>query len=123
MSSRKIEDLSPAMIKKYYEFRDECDRQNLNDIIITCTLRTKVEQKELVAQKKSKTMNSKHLSGNAFDFLIIHNGKVVDDPNKYLPYGLIGEKLGLRWGGRFGDDPTTINIEGWDAGHLELKDV
>jgi len=122
MSSRKIDDLVPELVKKFYEFKDECDRQNL-DFIVTCTKRLRAEQKALVAQKKSKTMNSKHLTGRAFDIAIIRNGKVEPDPNAYLPYGLIGEKLGLRWGGRFGDDPKTVNIEGWDAGHFELKEA
>lgn len=121
MSSREIKYLVPAMVDLYYKFKDECDRQNL-DFIVTCTLRLRAEQKALVAQKKSKTMNSKHLTGKAFDFAVIKNGKISWDKKDYLPYVKIGESIGLKSGARFGDNPKTPEIEGWDMGHLELKE-
>ncbi len=114
MSSRKIEDLVPELVKKYYEFADECERQNL-DYIITCTKRLRAEQKALVAQGLSKTMNSKHLSGKAFDIAVLKNGKISWTFADYLPYGEIGEAVGLTWGGRW----TTIK----DGPHFELKEA
>lgn len=36
--------------------------------------------------------------------------------------GRIGESLGLTWGGRFGDNPGTVRIEGWDKGHFQLDE-
>ena len=27
-----------------------------------------------------------------------------------------------RWGGRFGDNPLTEKIEGWDSGHFEYHE-
>lgn len=40
----------------------------------------------------------------------------------WLTAGEIAESLGLTWGGRFGDDPSTTQIEGWDMWHYQLDD-
>lgn len=45
------------------------------DFSITCGLRTKEEQKKLFDEGKSKTMNSRHLTGNAVDVCVIVDGK------------------------------------------------
>jgi peptidoglycan L-alanyl-D-glutamate endopeptidase CwlK len=113
MSSRKIDDLVPALVALYYKFADECDRQGLQ-FIVTCTKRLRAEQKALVASGASKTMNSKHLTGKAFDIAVMKNGKVSWVFDDYKPYGKIGEDLGLEWGGswKFRDGP-----------HFQLKEV
>jgi peptidoglycan LD-endopeptidase CwlK len=98
MSSRKIEDLVPALVNLFYRFKDECDRQGL-DFVVTCTKRTIAEQEILVAQRKSKTMNSKHLTGRAFDIMALKHGKPTWQFEDYIPYGTIGESSGLEWGG------------------------
>jgi len=113
MSSREIKDLVPAMVDLYYKFADECERQNLQ-FIITCTKRLRSEQKALVAQGKSQTMNSKHLTGKAFDMAVLKNGKISWTFADYLPYGKVGKSIGLVWGGdwKFKDGP-----------HFELKEA
>jgi hypothetical protein len=36
--------------------------------------------------------------------------------------GQLAEKGGLTWGGRWGDNPKTKKIEGWDKGHVQDDD-
>lgn len=98
MPSRRLVDLTLPTQKLYYAFELACDNAGL-DFVLTCTLRTLEEQKILVKQKKSKTMNSKHLTGEAFDIMVIKNGKPTWVFTDYLPYGAIGRDVGLKWGG------------------------
>ena len=82
-------------------------------------------QRAYVARGVSKTMNSKHLQGLAVDLAFLAD--VLDDkilnytPNHYRKLGEFWEGLGGGWGGRFGDNPATWNIEGWDSGHFEFN--
>lgn len=74
--------------------------------------RTNNEQAKLVSSGKSRTLNSKHLSGRAFDIDILGYGR--DDLPKWwwLQVGQYAERLGLTWGGRW----TSF----YDAGHFEV---
>lgn len=98
MPSREIGRLISELQVKYYQFESRCRERGM-DFIVTCTTRTLSEQKELVASGKSKTMNSKHLTGMAFDIAVVKNGKVSWKFEDYAPYGVIGQELGLEWGG------------------------
>ena len=93
-------------------------------VVILEMYRSIETQRAYVARGVSKTMNSKHLDGLAVDLAFIEDieddGKINWDAEKYRPLGEYWESLGGRWGGRFGDDPTTNKIEGWDLGHFEL---
>ena len=95
-------------------------------IVVLCWKRTEEEQKILVNRGASKTMNSMHLIGLAIDIAFLEDieddGVINWKPDKYKELGEYWESLGGRWGGRFGDDPTTEKIEGWDAGHFEYKE-
>ena len=90
-------------------------------------LRTKEQQAIYVARKASKTMKSKHILGLAKDYAflsdILDNSKIDYHPNKYKPLGIFWESLGPEygWGGRWGDNPDTQDIEGWDAGHFQYN--
>lgn len=114
MSSRDIGELVPELVKKYYDFYMGCHTAH-RDYIVTCTRRTPEEQKILVEQRKSKTMNSKHLEGKAFDIAVIKDGKVSWKFDDYKPYGIIGESIGLKWGGNFKGGFR-------DGPHFELKE-
>ena len=76
--------------------------------------RTRTEQAMLFALGKTRTLNSYHLSGRAFDVTFIRYGYTAP-PEWWVFAGQVGEWLGLRWGGRF---------QGYgdlgDAGHFEL---
>lgn len=89
-------------------------------------MRSAERQALLLLRKATKVKHSKHQDGLAFDFCFLSDLK--DDgilnytPNRYRKLGECWEKLGGIWGGRFGDNPATENIEGWDAGHFEWKE-
>ena len=114
--SRKIEDLTPETQEKFQEFKEKMDDAEI-PFMVTFTRRTQAEQEELWAQGRTKpgkivtwTLKSKHLEGKAFDIAILKNGKPVwdvkvdvnfDEEPDYYQAGLIGERVGLIWGGRF----------------------
>lgn len=76
------------------------------DFSITCGLRTVEEQRVLVATGKSRTMKSKHLTGDAFDIAVFdENGKLTWDLKYYKKVAAhikkVAAKLGVKveWGG------------------------
>ena len=82
-------------------------------LIITSSARDSATQRALVAEGRSRTLNSKHLTGHAFD--VDWYGWHRDDvPMEF--WHLLGpyaeRHLGLKWGGRF----TSIR----DFGHFEI---
>jgi peptidoglycan LD-endopeptidase CwlK len=88
------------------------------DFIITDGLRTKAEQREYVRRGVSKTMNSRHLTGHAVDFVALVNGKVKYE---YKPMKAVADafkkaaaELGvkIKWGGDWKNS--------WDTPHIEL---
>ena len=86
------------------------------DFGVICGLRTVEEQKALVAKGASKTMNSKHLTGDAVDLKAFISGRGSWELNLYdeiadaMREG--GEKVGinLRWGAAW-HKPLT----GWNG--------
>lgn len=88
--------------------------------VITCGLRTVDEQRRLVAQGASKTMNSRHLPGkknglsHAVDFAVTLDGKVRWDWPLYAKLAKVVKqaakdvKVPVEWGGdwvKFRDGP------------------
>jgi peptidoglycan L-alanyl-D-glutamate endopeptidase CwlK len=128
VSSRKIEDLVPAMQFRAMRFSGAMAEGGI-PFIFTCTRRTQPEQEELYSRGRTKpgrkvtwTMKSKHIEGLAFDIAIckdgvpVWDGKVdvdLDGVPDYLEAGIIGESLGLVWGGRWKSP---------DYPHFELKE-
>lgn len=114
----KIEDLHPFLQTVLKKFLDNCKKQKLN-VFITQTYRTFEEQQALYNQGRTKPGKivtnckpgwSMHNYGLAWDIgLKTRKGKVTwdnvdvndDGINDWLNAGLIGESLGLTWGGRF----------------------
>ena len=100
------------------------DRHALSEagypLMIIETLRTPEEHAANLAAGRSWTQHSKHLDGLAIDVAPyatyqLHGGNKLDwhtnDP-VWQVLGEIGEKLGLRWGGRWQQK---------DMGHFELE--
>jgi peptidoglycan L-alanyl-D-glutamate endopeptidase CwlK len=139
--SRAIEDLTPETQAVYYKFKMKMAISHI-DYIVTCTKRTELDQLELYKKgrefKDGKwvvvepkrcvtwTLKSNHLTGKAFDILIMINGKPLwnaeldvdkDGIAEYTEAGIIGESVGLRWGGRF---KTGLGKPIPDAPHFEL---
>jgi peptidoglycan L-alanyl-D-glutamate endopeptidase CwlK len=84
---------------------------------VTSTRRSAEEQRRLYAQGRTSpgpivtwTLNSAHVDGRAFDVTIEGAPEYEDDPEAWDLLGELGQGLGLRWGGTFGD-----------YGHFELS--
>ena len=75
--------------------------------IITEGLRTVERQKELVAKGASKTMNSRHLTGHAIDFVPVVGGQITWKWPAFKPVAdaskRAAQELGIQieWGGDF----------------------
>ena len=89
------------------------------DFSISEGLRTVERQKELVAQKKSQTMKSRHLIGEAVDICILLDGKANWDFDNYRIVASVfkncAAELGVKitWGG----DWTTLK----DGPHFQIE--
>ena len=70
-------------------------------LIVTSSRRLPSEQAELVRKGLSKTLRSKHLTGDAFD-IDVHGFARTSIPKWWFyQLGSLAEPLGLRWGGNF----------------------
>lgn len=101
------------------------------DFRITEGLRTFERQQQLFAEKKSKTMASRHLRGYAVDIFPLG----VDDvwnrnnpktkaawlavANAFYQAG-IDIAVPVVWGGDFNGDGPDVGNDGWDWPHFEL---
>lgn len=83
---------------------------------ITEGLRTKERQKKLVAEGKSRTMNSRHLTGHAIDF-VTPTGSYDDAEMTRIAeaFKQAADDLGvaITWGGDW--------KQSWDKPHIELN--
>jgi len=117
---RRIESLDPKVQPLCKEWLYLCQRlidgNKHGKAIITETRRDIERQKEMVVQKLSSTMQSKHLDGLAWDFAIIENGAMVSDGEdwRYTLCGLVAKALGAHWPIHLADDRK-------DACHVELR--
>lgn len=116
--SRQLNDLSKEFRPLAMELLARLTEANIPVKIID-TLRTPAEQAENIRKKVSWTLLSKHLTGDAIDVcpyeVYIHGGtnKLLWAPSPiWTKVGLIGESLGLTWGGRW---------KVRDLGHFERK--
>jgi len=91
------------------------------DFTITCGLRTYEEQCRLVAEGKSQTLRSRHLTGHAIDFCVIEDGLACWDFDKYRRVAAVIKeeakrlKIPVVWGG----DWKTFK----DGPHVELPEA
>ena len=74
------------------------------DFGVTCGLRTEKEQEDLVARGASKTMKSKHLTGDAVDVVAYIGSRISWELNLYddiadaFKEASVREGVGIRWG-------------------------
>lgn len=87
-------------------------------------------EKELryIAEGKSHLKNPydcSHVELRGADLAILYQGKVHCEGELFRPLGVYWEKLGGRWGGRFGleDKPREVQDKelGWDSCHFEFR--
>lgn len=98
------------MQAKTLKWLDECDKQNV-PVLIICTYRDDEYQNWLYASGRTregrivtyaKGGESKHNEREAFDFCIVKAGKADwHDVANYTKAGLIAEKIGMKWAGRW----------------------
>lgn len=75
------------------------------DFVVTSGVRTIEQQKVLFDDGKSKTMRSRHLTGDAVDVAVLVNNKASWEPELYRPiseaFKQAGDDLGvpIEWGG------------------------
>ncbi len=88
------------------------------DFMIFDGVRTKAEQRKLVARGVSKSMNSYHLYGLAVDLVAYVNGKPSWDKKYYHEIAKAMKKAikkhnikGIDWG---------FDLWGWDMAHFQL---
>lgn len=123
--SRLLSDLAPEFQPIAYKLLALFTEAGIPTLIVD-TLRTPAEQAANLASGASKTLNSRHLTGHAID-VAPYEVYQLHGPDKlqwnssdpvWLKMGLIGESLGLVWGGRWKD----ANGKPWpDSGHFEMK--
>lgn len=117
--SRALDDLDPRFLPLACQLVARAS-EHLIPVMITFTSRTAAEQAVALASGASKVAHSKHQDGLAIDIVPyaiyqLHGPDKLqwDTKDPAWPIlGLIGESLGLRWGGRW-HDPL-------DPGHFEL---
>lgn len=143
---RDKDKLKPVAQKALNLFLLECDKQNLNELIVE-TLRTKERQYYLACQGRTSeqakamgvpssyankycnpkaqqvtwTLNSNHLDGMAFDFCKNVKGQEYSDKAFFTKCGKIVSDLGLEWGGSFGDSPHVQVPTNWKPPKLECE--
>lgn len=116
--SKKLDDLSPLVKRIMIEFLARLAEAGIPVMIIE-TIRTQEQHEKNLASGHSWVTHSKHLDGLAIDicpyevYTLAPGGDKLqwnsDDP-VWQKIGLIGEGLGLKWGGRWAQK---------DMGHLE----
>ena len=78
-------------------------------------------QELLRANGRSKVHVSTHNNRCAQDVIVWVDGHPSNKGEQYREMGEHWEKLGGRWGGRFGVEPADYAVKvGWDPGHLEV---
>jgi peptidoglycan L-alanyl-D-glutamate endopeptidase CwlK len=108
--SRNINELEPHVAILCQQFIENCVSEGIS-VIVTSTYRSYEEQAALYAIGRTKPGNrvtnakpghSFHNWRVAFDFCPIIHGKAVwNNAELFKRCGVIGEKLGLEWSGRF----------------------
>lgn len=109
-----------AVVKRAIKITDQ-------DFMIICGRRTKKEQRTLLRLGKSWTMNSRHLTGHAVDFVpypvdwndLTKFARVAD------AFFKAADELGIkiRWGGDWNENGSyldEIRRGSYDGGHIEL---
>lgn len=94
------------------------------DFIVIEGLRTEARQKQLVAEKKSQTMKSRHLTGHAVDIIPVNTKWQIDEFKPLLKaVKQAADELGvkLRFGINWKSDPSLpIETQFIDAPHVEI---
>lgn len=103
--------LSPVIQQRTLDFINAARGDYLLPAVITSGTRSIDEQRALVAQGRSTTLQSKHVEGRAFDVDMYRYDRNAVPQWVWQELGPLGERFGFRWGGRW-----TSFV---DVGHFE----
>ena len=83
-SKNNLKGVHPALINVVNKSAEIVTEKLPNyHFVITDGVRTLERQKQLLAEKKTKTLNSKHLTGHAVDIAVFIDGKITWDLKEY----------------------------------------
>jgi RHS repeat-associated protein len=138
----KLSELTPRAKETAQRVLVEMEGRGHNVRVVEAK-RTTEQQAVKVATGKSKTMDSKHLTGEAVDIVSKKYGyddrPGVNKASKYISpeaakaaqeyfkeYGEVVKGEGMTWGGEFYGEklkykPDPVTGYGWDPGHAEMK--
>jgi peptidoglycan L-alanyl-D-glutamate endopeptidase CwlK len=103
--------LKPELRTKVEHMLAVCKSKELS-VFVFETTRTAARQKMLVEQGKSKTLKSKHITGDAVDIVFLVNGQPSWDSScDWARLGRVGKLEGLRWGGDFKGFYDAVHFE------------
>lgn len=131
LSTRSLNNLKgvhPDMVKVVKRALELTD----TDFMVGEGVRTVARQKKLVAEGKSKTMNSRHIPGadglgKAVDLWVMRNGVITWDVAAYVHLSQFvlqaAQELGIkiRWGGDWNMNGTHKDEKFFDGPHYELQ--
>ena len=109
----RLKGVHPDLVK----VMEEAIKESPYDFSITEGLRSPERQKQLYDQGKSRTLNSRHLTGHAIDFAVIKDGKVVWDFPLYhevathIKKVAANLKVSIIWGGDWRGLVDGVHIE------------
>lgn len=109
----KLEGVDPRLIEMMTYLRGQGHNFGISE-----GLRDAQRQQELYNQGKSKTLNSKHLTGNAVDIHMLDDeGRAIWDAEQYKPIG----EAAKAWAKEQGHDFTWGGDWGWDSVHFQMN--
>lgn len=118
-SLKALEGVKPPLVV----LANEVLKRSKINFSISEGVRSLERQKQLFAEKKTLTLKSKHLSGNAIDFAAFIDGKLSWDKQYYDYLGELFETtakdlgINIKWGGRF---KMANGKPFYDGPHVEL---
>lgn len=131
--TQNLDGLKPAFREKVERILHDMEKHLGYRCYVASGKRTPEQQAKLVAQGRSKTLRSKHLTGRAAD-IVPYSEKWNARQAYWMRLGYLAYREGLRWGGEFGlpapmrealrkacekkkwDADVKI---GWDPAHVE----
>lgn len=131
-SEQIIKKLHPKIRDRARAFINEAEKQGMK-VKVTSGLRTYAEQDKLYAQGRTKAggkvTNAKagyswHNFGNAFDTVLVENGKINWKSKNWKKLGTLGKTFGFEWGGdwtSFLDQPHFQDRFGLTTAQARLK--
>jgi len=121
----KLQGVHPDLVRVFMRVAEICPADL--DFRITCGLRTLAEQKKLLAEGKSRTLKSRHLTGHAVDVAILEGKGVTWDIKKYAALAEVVRqaardvRVPIIWGGDWDNDGSYKDESFVDGPHFELS--